>query len=53
VDIVRAETPRPQPVAAPKPQPVASAAVPNAGSPHASGHPGPSVIAAGAGDIKH
>lgn len=52
VDIVRAETPRPQPVAAPKPQPVASATVPNAGSPHASGHPGPSAIAAGAGDIK-
>lgn len=51
VDIVRAETPRPQPVAAPKPQPAVSAAVPNAGSPNASGHPG--AIAAGAGDIKH
>jgi cytoskeletal protein CcmA (bactofilin family) len=54
VDIVRAETPKPQPqpVAAPKPQPVASATVPNPGSPAASGHPSSSVIAAGAGDIK-
>ena len=52
VDIIRAETPKPQPVVAPKPQPqpVASATVPNTGSPNASGHPG--VIAAGAGDIK-
>ena len=53
IDIVRAEAPKPQPVAAPKPQPVASVMAPNPGSPHASGHPGPSVIAAGAGDIKH
>jgi cytoskeletal protein CcmA (bactofilin family) len=58
IDIVRVETPRPQAVAAPKPQPVASVTVPNpsspnAGSPNASGQPGPSVIAAGAGDIKH
>lgn len=53
IDIVRAETPRPQPVAAPKPQPVASATVPNPGSPNASGRPAPSSIAAGAGDIKH
>jgi cytoskeletal protein CcmA (bactofilin family) len=52
VDIVRAETPKPQPVAAPKPQPVASATIPNPGSPAASAHPSPSVIAAGAGDIK-
>jgi cytoskeletal protein CcmA (bactofilin family) len=61
VDIVRAEAPRPQPVAAPKPQPVGSATVPNPGSvnagalpgsPNASSHPGPSAIAAGAGDIK-
>ena len=52
VDIVRAETPKPQPVAAPKPQPVASATIPNPGSPAASGHPSSSVIAAGAGDIK-
>lgn len=53
IDIVRAEAPKPQPVAAPKPQPVASVMAPNPGSPHASGHPGPSAIAAGAGDIKH
>jgi cytoskeletal protein CcmA (bactofilin family) len=54
VDIVRAETPKPQPqpVVAPKPQPVASATIPNPGSPAASGHPSSSVIAAGAGDIK-
>ncbi len=52
VDIVRAETPKLQPVAAPKPQPVASATIPNPGSPNPSGHPSSSVIAAGAGDIK-
>jgi len=50
IDILRAETPKPQPVAAPKPQPVASSTVPNPGSANASGHPG--SIAAGAGDIK-
>ena len=58
IDIVRVETPRPQPVAAPKPQPAASVTIPNPGSPHGgspnvTGHPGPSAIAAGAGDIKH
>jgi len=54
VDILRAETPKPQAVAAPKPQPqpVASATVPNAGAPNASGRPGPSSIAAAGGDVK-
>jgi cytoskeletal protein CcmA (bactofilin family) len=54
VDIIRAETPKPQAVAAPKPQPqpVASAPVPNPGSPNASGRPAPSSIAAAGGDIK-
>ncbi len=56
VDIIRAETPKPQPqpVAAPKPQPqpVASATAPNTGSANPSGRPGPSSIAAAGGDIK-
>jgi cytoskeletal protein CcmA (bactofilin family) len=52
VDIVRAETPKPQAVAAPKPQPVASTTVPNTGSPSTSSRPAPSTIAAAGGDIK-
>jgi cytoskeletal protein CcmA (bactofilin family) len=52
VDIVRAETPKPQAVAAPKPQPVASTTVPNTGSPSTSSRPAPSSIAAAGGDIK-
>ena len=54
VDIIRAETPKPQAVAAPKPQPqpAVSAPVPNPGSPNASGRPAPSSIAAAGGDIK-
>jgi cytoskeletal protein CcmA (bactofilin family) len=56
VDILRAETPKPQAVPAPKPQPqpqpVASATIPNAGAPNASGRPGPSSIAAAGGDVK-
>jgi len=52
VDIVRAETPKPQAVVAPKPQPVASTTVPNTGSPSTSGRPAPSSIAAAGGDIK-
>jgi cytoskeletal protein CcmA (bactofilin family) len=52
VDIVRAETPKPQAVAAPKPQPVASTTVPNTGSPSTTSRPAPSSIAAAGGDIK-
>jgi len=51
VDIVRAETPKPQAVAAPapKPQPVAQAASPSP----AAGLGSPTAVAAGARDLKH
>jgi len=55
VDIIRAETPKPQAVAAPKPQPhpVATATAPNTGALNAPGRPATSSsIAAAGGDIK-
>jgi cytoskeletal protein CcmA (bactofilin family) len=54
VDILRAETPKPQAVAAPKPQPqpAGPATVPNTGSSNPSSRPTPSPIAAAGGDVK-